>query len=72
MKWFKKREENTGSIDVDAAIEKTLEAKKRLSFSLPKVNQLSTYFAQRQGENGFGDDFEYSIESTLDARPKAT
>lgn len=70
MKWFRKRDEDTGSIDVDAAIEKTEDAKRRLSLSLPRVNQLSSFFAERQGQNGFGEDFEFSIESTLDARPK--
>jgi hypothetical protein len=70
VRWFRKRDESTGSIDVDAAIEKTKEAKQRLSLSLPRVNQLSSFFEQRKGQNGFGEDFEYTIESTLDHRPQ--
>lgn len=71
MKLFKRREENTGSIDVDAAVEKSVAAKRRLAITLPKVNMLSSFFEERQGKNGFGEDFEWTFEATLDHRPES-
>lgn len=61
MRWFrKKRNSDTESIDVDAAIEKANTAKFRLSMSLPRVNQMSKFFEERKGQNGFGEDFEFT------------
>jgi len=69
MSWFnRKKKVDTESIDVDATIEKVQAAKVRLAFSLPRVNELKVFFETRQTENGFGDDFEL----TLDLRPKGT
>lgn len=70
MSWFKKRREPTESIDVDQAIEKANAAKNRLATTRTKVNIMSKFFAERQGENGFGQDFEWSIDVTLDHKPE--
>lgn len=71
MKWFRKRDEdNTESIDVDEAIEKANAAKSRLAISRPRANQMSAFFEARRGKNGFGDDFEWTLDITLDHRPE--
>lgn len=61
MRWFGKRRTDTGSVDVPSAIEKATRAKSRLLLSEDYANTISKFFEERKGQNGFGEDFEFTL-----------
>lgn len=58
MKWFKRREPR---IDTAAIILKAEDSLKNTRDRQENVNILTTWLNNRNGKNGFGEDFEVSI-----------
>lgn len=64
MRWLHRKRDDD-EIDPTEAIETAEAAKRLLTQNQPFVTRVSNYFENRQGQNGFGDDIEFTF------RPKA-
>jgi hypothetical protein len=57
MKWFG-RNSGPDRVDPEASIKQAEETKRRVQANWPYVNRVSSYFENREGRNGFGEDVE--------------
>lgn len=48
-------------IDPVALARKAEESKRRTNSQQPRVNSITSYLHERKNQNGFGDDFEYTL-----------
>lgn len=58
MKMFRRREPR---VDTDAILLQAEESIKKTEEQAPHVNALTTWLNNRNGKNGFGEDFEISL-----------
>lgn len=58
MTWFKRRAPRVDPDELDAQSEAAI---RRVADQQPHVNTLTAYLERRKNQNGFGDDFEYSL-----------
>lgn len=59
MIWPIKR---TSHINPEELTRKAEESLKQTQAQQPKVNALTTYLENRKNQNGFGEDFEYTLK----------